>query len=67
MRILLVEDEADLGSAIKKSLTQNNYLVDWMLDGKEAWNCLDDNLINYDLAIIDWYYLTYRELKLLNF
>jgi len=54
MRILLVEDETDLGSAIKKSLTQNNYLVDWVFDGKEASNYLDYNLINYDLAIIDW-------------
>jgi DNA-binding response OmpR family regulator len=54
MRILLVEDEADLGNAIKKTLTQNNYLVDWVIDGKEACNYLDDNFIHYDLAVIDW-------------
>ncbi|MBF2056970.1 MAG: response regulator transcription factor [Cyanobacterium sp. T60_A2020_053] len=54
MRILLVEDESDLGLAIKKILTQHNYVVDWVSDGKEACNYLDDSFIHYDLAIIDW-------------
>jgi DNA-binding response OmpR family regulator len=29
MRILLVEDEPGLGKAIKRTLTQEAYVVDW--------------------------------------
>ena len=41
MRILLVEDEPDLGAAILKSLSREKYIVDWVLDGAEAWDYLD--------------------------
>jgi DNA-binding response OmpR family regulator len=54
MRILLVEDEPDLGEAIKKVLSWDKYVVDWVLDGTEAWNYLDDDRLHYTLAIIDW-------------
>jgi DNA-binding response OmpR family regulator len=54
MRILLVEDEPDLGSAIKQTLTQHNYVVDWTLNGLEAWDYLDNNLREYHLGIVDW-------------
>ena len=54
MRILLVEDEADLGAAIKRILTQETYLVDWVQDGTDAWNYLDNQEMLYTLAIFDW-------------
>ncbi|ACK69593.1 two component transcriptional regulator, winged helix family [Gloeothece citriformis PCC 7424] len=54
MRILLVEDEPDLGEALKKALNQKKYIVDWVQDGTEAWNCLDSQWTEYNLAIIDW-------------
>ena len=54
MRLLLVEDEPDLGGAIKKSLTQEAYIVDWVLDGTEAWYYLDNQWTEYTLAIVDW-------------
>ncbi|MBW4546353.1 MAG: response regulator transcription factor [Symplocastrum torsivum CPER-KK1] len=54
MRVLLVEDEPDLGAAIKRVLNQNKYVVDWVLDGTEAWNFLDDQATQYTLAIFDW-------------
>jgi len=54
MRLLLVEDEPDLGEAIKKSLTQEAYIVDWVLDGTEAWYYLDNQWTEYTLAIVDW-------------
>ena len=38
MRILLVEDETDLGSAIKRVLTQETYLVDWVQDTEPMSN-----------------------------
>ncbi|MCL1473669.1 two-component system response regulator RppA [Argonema antarcticum] len=54
MRVLLVEDEPDLGVAIKRILNQQKYLVDWVMDGTEAWNYLDDQKTQYTLAIFDW-------------
>ncbi|MGI8499553.1 MAG: two-component system response regulator RppA, partial [Hassallia sp.] len=54
MRVLLVEDEPDLGTAIKRTLTQHKYLVDWVLDGNEAWAYLDNTWTQYTVAIFDW-------------
>jgi DNA-binding response OmpR family regulator len=54
MRLLLVEDETDLGSAIKKTLNQHNYIVDWAKDGAEGYDFLDNHKITYTLAIFDW-------------
>ncbi|NEP12443.1 MAG: response regulator transcription factor [Symploca sp. SIO2C1] len=54
MRIILVEDEPDLGAAIKQTLNQEKYIVDWMLDGNEAWDCFANQWTQYTLAIIDW-------------
>ena len=41
MRLLLVEDEPDLGTAIKGVLSDEAYLVDWFLDGAQAWQYLE--------------------------
>ncbi|MDJ0800503.1 MAG: response regulator transcription factor [Calothrix sp. MO_167.B12] len=54
MRVLLVEDEPDLGAAIKRVLHQHNYLVDWVMDGNEAWAYLESSWTEYTLAIFDW-------------
>ncbi|NJK30480.1 MAG: response regulator transcription factor, partial [Acaryochloris sp. SU_5_25] len=54
MRILLVEDEPDLGTAIQKVLSREKYVVDWVSNGTEAWNYLDSPNIHYTLAILDW-------------
>lgn len=54
MRILLVEDEPDLGTAIEKKLTRDRYIVDWTQDGNEAWDFLTQTCAQYTLAIIDW-------------
>ena len=54
MRILLVEDEADLGLAIKQVLISERYVVDWMPDGTQAWLCLENKWTDYTVAIIDW-------------
>ncbi|HEY9607234.1 MAG TPA: two-component system response regulator RppA [Allocoleopsis sp.] len=54
MKILLVEDEPDLGKAIKRKLNQEKYLVDWVLDGTEAWDYLETQWTQYTLAIFDW-------------
>ncbi|KAB8314361.1 response regulator transcription factor [Tolypothrix campylonemoides VB511288] len=54
MRVLLVEDEPDLGAAIKRTLNQQKYLVDWVMDGNEAWAYLENSWTQYTLAIFDW-------------
>lgn len=54
MKVLLVEDEPDLGKAIKRTLNQEKYVVDWVLDGNEAWYYLESQWTQYTLAIFDW-------------
>jgi two-component system, OmpR family, Ni(II)-responsive and/or redox-responsive regulator NrsR len=54
MRILLVEDEADLGLAIKQVLVSEKYVVDWVPDGAQAWLCLESQWTDYTVAIVDW-------------
>ncbi|APB34387.1 two-component sensor histidine kinase, partial [Gloeomargarita lithophora Alchichica-D10] len=54
MRILLVEDELDLGAAIQRVLKRENYIVDWVEDGDTAWGYIESGAVHYTLAILDW-------------
>ncbi|OKH53341.1 DNA-binding response regulator [Calothrix sp. HK-06] len=54
MRLLLVEDEPDLGAAIKAVLSSEAYVVDWFLDGSQAWQYLEQGWTEYTLAVFDW-------------
>lgn len=54
MRVLLVEDEPDLGAAIEQTLSREAYIVDWVQEGYEAWNYLTYENIEYTVAIFDW-------------
>ncbi|MEL7355628.1 MAG: two-component system response regulator RppA [Cyanobacteria bacterium J06560_6] len=54
MRVLLVEDEEDLGRAIKQVLVDEKYVVDWATDGARAWDYLDSQWTDYTVAIFDW-------------
>lgn len=54
MRILLVEDETDLGMAIKQVLVSEKYVVDWVTDGDRAWEYLESQWTDYSVAIFDW-------------
>ncbi|MBD2095597.1 response regulator transcription factor [Trichocoleus sp. FACHB-591] len=54
MRILLVEDEVDLGKAIQRVLNREKYVVDWVQDGTTAWEYLNTEWVEYTLAIFDW-------------
>ena len=54
MRIILVEDERDLGCAIKSTLVRQSYIVDWAEDGNEAWEYLDNSWTQYTLGVFDW-------------
>jgi DNA-binding response OmpR family regulator len=35
-------------------LGRENYLVDWVQDGAKAWNYLEQEWIEYSVAIFDW-------------
>lgn len=54
MRILLIEDEEDLGIAIKRSLLQQNYVVDWIQSGQEGLYLLENPNVTYNIGIFDW-------------
>lgn len=54
MRVLLVEDEPDLGTAIRWALKQEKYVVDWAQDGSEAWDYLQHPETQYTIALVDW-------------
>jgi DNA-binding response OmpR family regulator len=54
MRILLAEDEPDIGNAIHQILNREGHVTDWVIDGLLAWECLQSGLVHYDLAILDW-------------
>ncbi len=66
MRVLLVEDEPDLGKAIKRTLNQEKYVVDWIQNGDEAWEYLESQWTEYMLAIFDWMLPGLSGLKLLQ-
>ena len=51
MRILLVEDDAELGGAVSASLRREHYALDWVTDGAAASSAL--STADYDLVILD--------------
>ncbi|MBF2050757.1 MAG: response regulator transcription factor [Elainella sp. C42_A2020_010] len=54
MKILLAEDEPDLGCAIQHALNREKYIVDWVQNGSEAWNYLESPWSGYTIAVLDW-------------
>jgi two-component system, OmpR family, response regulator len=51
VRILLVEDDAELGGAVSASLKREHYALDWATDGPAASAALAT--ADYDLVILD--------------
>ncbi|MGO1072467.1 response regulator [Lysobacter sp. CA199] len=51
MRILLVEDNADLADAIVRRMRRDGHAVDWQPDGLQAANVL--RYQNFDLVVLD--------------
>jgi DNA-binding response OmpR family regulator len=54
VRILLIEDELDLGAEIERLLQREGYEIDRATDGNLGWEFLSSPDLNYDVAIIDW-------------
>lgn len=51
MRILLIEDDAMIGKAVRLGVSQAGFAVDWVVDGRSAELALANG--TYDLAILD--------------
>ena len=51
MRLLLIEDDANFGSVLKRALEKHSYGVDWMQDGESGLAALED--LNYSVVILD--------------
>ena len=51
MRVLLVEDDELLGSAVQEGLEQSGYMVDWLRDGGQAASALQDE--EPDILVLD--------------
>lgn len=51
MRLLLVEDDAMIGRAVRQGLQDAGFTVDWATDGREADLALANG--GYDLAVLD--------------
>jgi Response regulators consisting of a CheY-like receiver domain and a winged-helix DNA-binding domain len=51
MKVLLVEDDKELGDMIKKALSVEGYEVDWVQDGFLALKNLSEK--DYDLLLLD--------------
>ncbi len=51
MRILLVEDNKQLAELLIGALMDQNYAVDWAIDGQEGWEFAE--ALDYDLMILD--------------
>lgn len=51
MRILLIEDDAMIGKAVRIGLSDAGFAVDWVTDGRAAELALANDV--YDLAVLD--------------
>jgi DNA-binding response OmpR family regulator len=54
VRILLIEDELDLGAEIELLLQREGYEIDWATNGNQGWEFLSLSNSIHDVAIIDW-------------
>jgi DNA-binding response OmpR family regulator len=51
MRLLLIEDDASLGSILKRALEKHSYGVDWVQDGESGLAAIED--LNYSVVLLD--------------
>ena len=58
-RIFLVEDDQNFGSVLKAYLEINDYVVDWVNDGKFAIKHFSEH--DYDICVLISCYLTWME------
>jgi DNA-binding response OmpR family regulator len=52
MKILLAEDDSQLGELIEYMLTKSGYKVEWVMEGEDAYYYAVNS--HYDVLILDW-------------
>ena len=52
IRILIIEDEADLADFVVRGLREEGFTVEHALDGKEGWSAM--HIGSWDLIVLDW-------------
>ena len=50
-KLLLVEDDLNFGAVLKSYLELNDFEIDWIDDGKDAFSQFEK--CNYDLVLLD--------------
>jgi len=53
MRVLLVEDDNDLGTALQECLIHAGYTVDWSKDGASAETAILTETESFDIVVLD--------------
>lgn len=51
MRLLLVEDDSMVGESVRQGLRQDEFVIDWVRDGRSAERALANEV--YDLLLLD--------------
>ena len=51
MRLLLIEDDASLAQGIRTALKPEGYTVDWLADGRQALQAIQNEV--FDLLLLD--------------
>jgi two-component system, OmpR family, response regulator len=51
MRVLLVEDDLQIGQSLLRALKDANYSVDWVRDGASGWRAISDT--EYTVVLLD--------------
>src|SRR5690606_32915768 len=64
MKILLVEDDDAIGTALQRGLTEEGHTVDWCTRGLPARDQAQQ--IDYDVIVLDWALPDYDGLHLLR-
>jgi len=53
VRVLLIEDEPEIGDFIVRGLREEAYTVEWASDGVTAWHQL--SATSWDVVLLDWW------------
>jgi len=53
IRILVIEDEADIADFLMRGLREEGFTVERAADGDEAWHCLETG--SWDVVVLDWW------------
>src|SRR5262245_28712392 len=53
IRVLLIEDEKEIGDFVSRGLREEGFNVEWATDGDSGWHCLRTGA--WDVVLLDWW------------